>query len=391
MKVESWDPDLQSLITRYQNGTLDLQPAFQRGLVWNPEKKARLVDTLLRGWRIPPVHYLVEQDERLSILDGQQRLQALFDFIGDKWVLRSFPPVDDSLSILEGCRFSTMPPIWQRRLLDSRISGYRLYDYEVDEPYELFFRLNLPTGLTQAEKRNALVGRTREQVRRLVDTATSYGWGSDLLGFGDGRMAYDDVIARVCVYISANSLRVPLGPNEMERVYRDPEGFTDETLEIARAGLERVTYALKHSPVRIRMNKATLLTWLLVSARIARTEYARLEIDSALYELEAARAKMGRRDPGSALTGLDDPAWFGPLAALYTNRASLRVADVLSVQARDAVAWLCIARTNAGNPLPPQVTDMSDVLARAPFFGREGFEDSLLTLLASNPRWSGIR
>ena len=67
-----------------------------------------------------------------------------------------FPPYDESVSSLKGRRFMQLDLPNQRQLLDSRISGYRLSDYEPDEPYELFFRLNLPTGLTQAESETPL-------------------------------------------------------------------------------------------------------------------------------------------------------------------------------------------------------------------------------------------
>ncbi|MBF4617868.1 DUF262 domain-containing protein [Clavibacter sp. VKM Ac-2873] len=391
MKVESWDPDLRSLYARYREGSLDLQPSFQRGLVWNREKKARLLDTLIRGWRIPPVHFLVGEDESLAILDGQQRLQSIFDFLDGDWPLKAFPPTDEATQALAGKSFGQLSSQQQRRLLDSRISGYRLSDYSPDEPYELFFRLNLPTGLTQAEKRNALAGRTRDQVRHLVVFGEGYGWSRELFGFGDGRMAYDDVIARTCVYVHQNTLRTDLSPRNMEDFYRDSKGFDDDVIAVVGSAMEAITHALKRMPQRMRLNKATLLTWLLVASRVVRTPASGINLGQPLYLLEAGRAVLGRRDVDEAYASLAPDATTAPLIALYANRASLRVTDVLSVQARDAVAWMAIADFNSGVHLPSTVKPLVQYLGQKVHRGREGFADAVLEALVDHPEWSKLR
>ncbi|MDF0514294.1 DUF262 domain-containing protein [Agromyces sp. H3Y2-19a] len=392
MKLEAWEPDLQSLYARYVDGSLDLQPAFQRGLVWSREKKARLVDTILRGWRIPPVHLIVQSDERLSVLDGQQRLQSLFDFIDGGFAVQEFPPFDEAVSTYAGHRFKSLPVSVQRRVLSSRVSSYRLFDYAADEPYELFFRLNLPTGLTQAEKRNALAGRAREQVRDLVASAERAGWGKDLLGFSDGRLAYDDVIARLCAYLERQSIAIPLTVRDMEDFYREPAGFSVRTEELARIALETFTYAARSADNRIRLNKATLLTWLIVAARAKLSDVqGRVKLTGAMEELELARLSYGRSSQHRAVRQVTDPAYFAPIAALYLDRSSLRVADVLSVQARDAVAWLAVAYFNADQSLPPIVRELRQNVAALPFQGSESFEDGLLSLVSAWPQWSDLR
>jgi hypothetical protein len=391
LKVESWDPDLQSLHARYLHGDLDLQPSFQRGLVWNPEKKARLVDTLIRGWRMPPVHYLVEPDERLSILDGQQRLSAVFEFLEDAFPLRFFPPNDQDLSALYGSTFSHLPERYQRRILSSRIAGYRLDEYTPEEPFELFFRLNLPTGLTQAEKRNALVGPAREQVRQLVGGAVKLGWSKELLGFGDGRMSYDDIVARLCMYLDANDTGAPLTPRDLEVAYRSGNGFAPDVVNWARASIEYFTWSISRIDKRLRMNKATLLTWLLVSARAEAVSTSSLSISGALESLELARMEIGRRAIEEVLPHLPNPIAFAPLASLYTNRASLRVADVLSVQTRDAIAWLVIAEDQPAAYLPEMALEVKQAAGKTAYLGFEGAERALLELVSDTPRWGLLR
>lgn len=389
MKLEPWEPDLNSLYLRYRDHTLDLQPAFQRGLVWPREKKARLVDTVLRGWRVPPVHLVVEDDEVLSVLDGQQRLQALFDFLDGKLTIGDFPPADSEVSTYRGLTFKRLPPAVQRRILSARISTYRLYEFQPDEPYELFFRLNLPTGLTPAEKRNALAGETRSQIRQIVQRAQGYGWNKDLLGFSDGRLAYDDVVARLCAYITRGSIGAPLTARDMENLYRDPDGLSPETIQIAHSSVEFFTYEAKRAAGNHRFNKATLLTWLLVSAR-AVISRSGPSLTPAIEILEGGRTSVGRGDLGEALQSLHDPIRTAPLISLYVDRASLRVADVLSVQTRDAVAWLAIADNNPSGDLPGIALELRSRVGSLPFEGPDAFEVGVLDLVSEWGGWSKL-
>ena len=57
---------------------MDLQPDFQRGEIWTHQK--RLIDSILMGWRIPPIHVVKSSEIIDEVLDGQQRLAAIRDF-----------------------------------------------------------------------------------------------------------------------------------------------------------------------------------------------------------------------------------------------------------------------------------------------------------------------
>src|SRR5207247_2556711 len=59
--------------------------------------KAYLIDTLLRGLPVPPIYLRVRQDKKKSrlvreVIDGQQRISAVIDFVDGKYrLLPSFP------------------------------------------------------------------------------------------------------------------------------------------------------------------------------------------------------------------------------------------------------------------------------------------------------------
>lgn len=339
MKLEPWEPDLRTLYLRWQEQEIDLQPGFQRGIAWNRQKQQRLIDTLLRGWSIPPIHVLVGPDERLEVLDGQQRLHALFEFIEGKFRIAPFEPEDESLANYVGKRFNQLPPDIQRRIHNYKISTYRLYEYKPEEPYELFFRLNLPTGLTQAEKRNALFGPGRGQVRELVDhAATSGNWSSGAVGFGNTRMAYDDTLSRVCLHVERRSLRMSVSASEIERVYRSDEGFSDQTVEVVGAAIEQLAPALGQRTANWRLNKATLSSWLLVAARQEiRQDLKIVDLTQLVDFVEVGRLEARSASPHRSTEHKD---WrIRAYLDLYNDRASLRVTDALSVVARDVSIW----------------------------------------------------
>lgn len=75
-----------------ENGALVLTPKFQRRSVWSTPKKSYLIDTVLRGLPVPPIFLRVRQsDDRKKtireVIDGQQRITALLDFVEGKFRL----------------------------------------------------------------------------------------------------------------------------------------------------------------------------------------------------------------------------------------------------------------------------------------------------------------
>ena len=70
----------------YSDKKLELSPDFQRRSVWSSSAKAFLADTILRGKPFPKIILMQEFKDGKNIrvvVDGQQRLRAIFDFIND--------------------------------------------------------------------------------------------------------------------------------------------------------------------------------------------------------------------------------------------------------------------------------------------------------------------
>ena len=332
---------------------------------------------------MPALHLLVLEDRTLAILDGQQRMRALTEFLNDMFPIGKFEPFNAEVAPFQGSFFSMLPVEKQREILDYKVPSYRLYEYDAPEPYELFFRLNQPTGLTQAEKRNSLVGQARAQVKSLVALANEAGWSKEHFGFTNSRLAYDDIIARTCEYIEENNLNTPVTSSAVESRYRSKFGFTDQTLQIA---ANVITHAgARHfmpGSSRVRLNKATLLTWLLVEARrITNPHLEHLRSDEAFFALEARRVER---------TQLTEVPGGEVLAAVWTDRSSLRVGDTLSVVARDLCVWMLAALQSPSALSDPLLHSLREDYESTERNG-ELTEDSLLAMFSERALWSVIR
>jgi len=69
-----------------ERGELVLVPEFQRRPVWHSKARSYLIDTIIRGLPIPPIYVREVIDPRTQkvireVIDGQQRLRAVLDFI----------------------------------------------------------------------------------------------------------------------------------------------------------------------------------------------------------------------------------------------------------------------------------------------------------------------
>lgn len=80
-KVESWK--ILSFKNNAEEGLLDLNPSYQRDIVWSNAESQLLIESILRGIPLPSVILTKEANSRRwQIVDGKQRLTAILRFIG---------------------------------------------------------------------------------------------------------------------------------------------------------------------------------------------------------------------------------------------------------------------------------------------------------------------
>lgn len=347
MKLYPSDPDIQTLVTRIQEGVLQLQPDFQRGEVWGLAKKRRLLDTILRQWHVPPIHVVVDEaEETEEVLDGQQRLAAIRDFVaGEIKVDGSCEPADPDILALDGMTYNDLPLRFRRQFDRFTIRVMSITDYSPEEPGELFFRLNQPTNLTAAEQRNAFFGEARKQVKGLVGDFIKLGLTQEILGFSNSRMAYDDVVAKVAYTLHIGTLREKVTGGVVTQHYRTGNRFELAAIARLESALKLLGAAAEFISPQLKFNKATLFSWLLFLTQFDETELCPRAFGFFVSWFETERTVIRGQviswDNDTQQRNLQlDPNIVRNLFMIFNDRASSRVADVASVLIRDFTIWL---------------------------------------------------
>ncbi|MGB0970218.1 MAG: DUF262 domain-containing protein, partial [Mycobacterium sp.] len=300
------------------------------------KRRQRLIDTILRGWYVPAIHIVVDSDRNELVLDGQQRLTTVRDFFADRIAVDgNIEPIDPRVAALDGLKYSKLPEDVRKAINRFPIQIVTLKDHSPQEPNELFFRLNQSYNLTPSEKRNALHGPARDQVKDIVLKLTEGGLlRRETIGFANGRLAYDDIIARVCVTLELGNLGTHINNNVVERYYRGSEFGQQVTDEVERAG-NLLLEEIRNCPEqRVRFNKGTLQTWIIYCHWASTASTIPLSLLSS-FEQDRARVKRGDLDPSSS-----DLSPMYEVLRIYDDRASYRVTDVSSVRARDLAIHL---------------------------------------------------
>jgi hypothetical protein len=385
MRLIPSDPDLATIVGRIRDGSLDLQPDFQRGSVWSRSKQRLLIDSILRSWYVPPIHVVRTPADEQIVLDGQQRLRSIIEFVdGGLRVEGHADPYSDEIEALNGLRYAELPANVQRRFDRFTLRLFEVIDYEPEEPYELFYRLNQPTTLTSAEKRNAFFGTPREQIIELTRFAESVGMTPRSIGFSNARLAYEDLIARLVWTLESGTLAERVTAVRLTERYRTGVPFGSDVIELAHDTVGRFFAVSALGDEKVRLNKAIAHSWLCFVARGISHALELRELDPFVERVETARNRYRRGVvKQDTLVGADSQA---PLLSILDDRATARVNDAASVILRDCVLWILYVTDEEDVPLPGV-----DALVRASRPARNQYEtETALLEAAANTGWDRL-
>jgi hypothetical protein len=138
-----------------QNDMLDITPKFQRRPVWRTPARSYFIDTILRDMTIPPLYFRMGQNPRTTkvlrqVVDGQQRVRSVLEFIGDKYRLSG-----TLKSEWKGKRFAQLPPQQQQQIRSFGFPAEIFKGISDKQVLEVFCRLNMNgIPLNKQELRN---------------------------------------------------------------------------------------------------------------------------------------------------------------------------------------------------------------------------------------------
>jgi hypothetical protein len=162
---KDWDPNSLNLLRK----RLNPNPPYQRMPgVWNVQKQERLIDSILRGFDIPKFYIAPSSDSRFDweIVDGQQRVRAIWDFLEGIFPLAKNATYSD-WGNLAGKHYRDLPFQVQQHIGQFNLDFVVIKDATRDELEEMFRRLQEGVSMNPAEYRNAISGNMRDFIADL--------------------------------------------------------------------------------------------------------------------------------------------------------------------------------------------------------------------------------
>ena len=167
------DPEVSGLYSKYKHGRLIIQPSYQRKFVWDHKKASLLIESILLNIPIPIVYLAATSDNKINVIDGQQRLTSIFGFIdgrlpdGKEFKLTGLKVFTE----LENKKFVELDESLQSKIQDYTFRTITFSaDSDPDLQYEIFSRLNTGSvALNPQELRNCVnKGKFNDLIKELA-------------------------------------------------------------------------------------------------------------------------------------------------------------------------------------------------------------------------------
>ncbi|KAI9510348.1 hypothetical protein F5148DRAFT_1180214 [Russula earlei] len=182
----------QALYDQIVEGIIDLDPHYQRDVVWSEIKQIGLIDSVFRNFYIPPIIFAVSQSadgtERRVCIDGKQRLTSIQKFMDGLIYHKD----DESkrkywYKMKPGKVGKQLPTKYKRMFSNKQIVCIEYMEISEDDEREIFRRVQLGMALNYAEKMKAEAPTPRQShVHELV---AEFAMPLRSLGFNDRRDA----------------------------------------------------------------------------------------------------------------------------------------------------------------------------------------------------------
>jgi len=171
IKVDPTPMPVFQVMRKVEMGEINLQPQFQRKVVWDNVRQSRLIESILIRIPLPSFYLDAKDDNEWLVVDGLQRLWTLDSFFNKKDL--RLQNLEFLGAQLNGKNFDELPRKFQRQIEETHLN---LYVIKPDTPPEvkftIFYRIN--TGgmvLSAQEIRHCLYqGVATELLMKLADS-----------------------------------------------------------------------------------------------------------------------------------------------------------------------------------------------------------------------------
>jgi len=206
IRVETKNFSLRQIFDMIETNDIDLTPDYQRNFVWDSYRKSRLIESILLRIPLPVFYFSQDEDGRINVVDGLQRLTTIVDFMRNKLRLRKL----EYLRNCEGKFYKKDSPTDDNPVIDSKyFRWFNMTQITVNiiDPqspsevkYDIFRRIN--TGgkpLNGQEIRNCIASPALRSLLRQMSKLPSF-TSATLGSVKDTRMEAQELALRFIAF-----------------------------------------------------------------------------------------------------------------------------------------------------------------------------------------------
>ena len=199
---------------------LNFDTEYQRNFVWKKAQKQLFIDSLFLNYDIPKIYFHKKGGNVYDVIDGQQRLKTIYEFINNQITLPKESDPRDGHE-LKNKLYQELDPLMQQEFNNINLSVVILDEsYETDTIKDMFLRYQNGEPLNAPEKRRSLQGNFVGVVKRLSENAVF-----EKVRFNNDRYAHEDAVAKV-LHIRINGFS-SISPSAIEKTYLSNQDITD--------------------------------------------------------------------------------------------------------------------------------------------------------------------
>lgn len=175
-QINEYSQTVKFMVTEYSlefivqkfNKDLYYVPSYQREFTWTGAKQSKFIESVFMGLPIPFLFFWQDNNGKMEIVDGSQRIRTIRDFMGDKIKLHGL----ETIPAANGMRYSDFPISRQRKFEEKSVRVIILDNLtDAVTRTEMFARIN--TGGTTANaaevRRGSLPGPFMDLVIKLAE------------------------------------------------------------------------------------------------------------------------------------------------------------------------------------------------------------------------------
>lgn len=219
---------IQQIFNDFNDGVLIVDTSYQRRSVWLDRDKVRLIETILMGLIIPEVYFWdAETDPDTGktithIVDGQQRIKAIAQFINNEFKLSKDFLIDQEISEKYGNKyFRDLENDDKILIWTFNLSVVRIKDKNMDEIRNIFYRLNLTNySLNDQEKRHSNTWGLFADLTKEI-SELSFWDDFNLFNYGDIKRMKDEEFCSSLILLARKGIINQTNQNPLNDAYSD--------------------------------------------------------------------------------------------------------------------------------------------------------------------------